>query len=95
LVAYEFLRCISAYGGSTNALTSEDIACLRVPIPPLGEQKRIVSLIESKESEVQAIRSVSERTIAVLREYRSALITAAVTGQLNLRKHEKKMEALA
>ncbi len=34
-------------------------------------------------------------TIALLREYRCALITAAVTGQLDIREHEKKMETLA
>jgi hypothetical protein len=34
-------------------------------------------------------------TIDPLREYRSALITAAVTGQLDLREHERKVEALA
>jgi hypothetical protein len=35
-----------------------------------------------------------QESIGLLREYRSTLITAAVTGQLDIRKHEKKMEAL-
>jgi type I restriction enzyme S subunit len=43
---------------------------------------------------IQRIISKGEEQMDKLREYRSALITAAVTGQLDIREHEKKMEAL-
>lgn len=39
-------------------------------------------------------RGLLSSAIDRLREYRAALITAAVTGQLDLRKHEEQMEAI-
>ncbi len=53
-------------------------------VPPLEEQRAIVTHIAAETAKLDALRSATERTIALLKERRSALIAAAVTGELDL-----------
>lgn len=57
---------------------------LNVPVllPPVDEQMAIVKHIARETAKLDAVRVATERTIALLKERRSALIAAAVTGQL-------------
>ena len=71
------------------------IGKLLVPIPPVAEQERIVYQCLGIEAQGRELQERVTAAIDLLREYRSALITAAVTGQLDIPKHEKKLEALA
>jgi type I restriction enzyme S subunit len=71
------------------------IATLPTVVPPLPEQAAIVGDLRRIWASTSGFTSIVSSNIALLREYRSALITAAVTGQLDIREHEKKMEALA
>lgn len=83
--AYDYLRVISDDpGGTQGALTGEELAALRVPLPALTEQRAIVEHISKEMTKLDAMRRVSQRTIDLLKERRSALITAAVTGQLEV-----------
>ena len=68
---------------------------LKVVCPPLDEQVRIAELCLATGSEFARLAEAVQHAIDLLREYRSALITAAVTGKLDIRDHEKKMEALS
>jgi type I restriction enzyme S subunit len=84
--AYEYLRSISdAAGGTKGALTCEEVAALRVPLPPLKEQRAIVAQIMTETTKLDAMRSATERTVALLKERRAALIAAAVTGEIDVR----------
>lgn len=83
--AYDYLRSISDdAGGTKGALTCEDVAGLRIPVPPPDEQRTIVEHIARETAQLDAVRAATERTIALLKERRSALIAAAVTGQLDV-----------
>lgn len=83
--AYEYLRSISDdAGGTKGALTCEDVASLRIPVPPLDEQRAIVEHIARETAQLDAVRAATERTIALLKERRSALMAAAVNGQLDV-----------
>lgn len=57
---------------------------IRVPFPTQQEQDYLVNLIEREESQVQNLISKCQRMIDLLQERRSALITAAVTGQIEV-----------
>jgi type I restriction enzyme S subunit len=57
---------------------------MAVPLPPHGEQCAIVEYITRETARVDAVRAATERTIALLKERRSALIAAAVTGQIDV-----------
>ncbi|MBL3571915.1 restriction endonuclease subunit S [Rhodovulum visakhapatnamense] len=54
------------------------------PVPPLGEQQQIVAHITAETKKIDRLRVATENSIALLKERRSALIAAAVTGQLEI-----------
>jgi type I restriction enzyme S subunit len=57
---------------------------LSIFLPPVEEQRSIVDFIDSETSKLAALHSATERTIALLRERRAGLITAVVTGQIDI-----------
>jgi len=57
----------------------------RVGFPPFAEQSEIVEFIDSRCSRIDALIDKSTEMIEILREYRSALITNAVTGKIDVR----------
>ena len=50
-------------------------------MPPLDEQEAIVAHIAEERSKIDKLATATERSITLLKERRSALIAAAVTGQ--------------
>lgn len=85
--AYDYLRSISDdTGGTKGALTCEDISNVRVPIPPIREQRAIVHRIATKVKHLAELHQVVEHAIGLLKERRSTLISAAVTGQIEVGK---------
>jgi len=84
--AYTFLRNESDGGGSTKgAITCEQIANLSIPLPPISEQIAIEQHLAGTLEPIAAMRSKVSVAIDRLREYRSALITNAVTGKIDVR----------
>ena len=83
--AYDFLRNISDdAGGTKGALTCEQVANLRVPIPPPNEQAAILDHIAAFTERFDFLQSTVERAIAIIKERRAALIAAAVTGRIDV-----------
>ena len=85
LSAYEFLRSISDdVGGTKGALRCEDVANIRVPVPPMDEQCAIVAHIAHETSKFDELRTATEKTTTLLKERRATLIAAAVTGRIDV-----------
>ena len=61
---------------------------MRLPVPPEPEQKEIVAFIVKRTGELDSLAGEAERAIALLKERRSALIAAAVTGKIDVRAHQ-------
>lgn len=57
----------------------------KIGFPEQTEQKRIASYLDKKTTEIDGLINKIESAIAKLREYRSSLITAAVTGKIDVR----------
>jgi type I restriction enzyme S subunit len=53
-------------------------------VPPLNEQRAIVGRLDRETAKIDAMRSATERTIALLKERRAALMAAAVTGNIDV-----------
>ena len=69
--------------GSTHKTIYQGIAAgLRICIAPIREQKEIASFVFERSAAIDALAKQVRCSIEHLSEYRSALITAAVTGQL-------------
>lgn len=64
--------------------SAEKYGDLIIPVPPIDEQRAIVAHIATETAKLDALRAATERTVALLRERRTALITAAVTGQIDV-----------
>lgn len=62
----------------------ERFANVEVFLPPLDEQRAIAEHIARESAKLDAVRAATERTVALLKERRAALIAAAVTGQLGV-----------
>lgn len=69
-------------------ITGEMVKSKKIPVPPVEEQRQIHSYIEALENNIEKQTSVICRAIARLQEYRSALITNAVTGKIDVRDFE-------
>ncbi|MBK5415018.1 restriction endonuclease subunit S [Pseudomonas sp. TH31] len=72
---------------STNlaSISSSNLMELPVPAPPDAEQLEILAALSEMSSRLDTLITKTELSLAVLKERRSALITAAVTGQIDLR----------
>jgi type I restriction enzyme S subunit len=55
-----------------------------MPVPPIEEQRAIVAHVAKETGKLDSLRSATERTIALLKERRAALIAAAVTGEITI-----------
>lgn len=74
-----------AVGSTMLNLNPTIVGRMPVPVPPLAEQDQIVSYIDSATKKIDRSITKARETIERLQEYRAALITAAVTGQIDVR----------
>lgn len=70
-------------------MNRRDLGSFAVLVPPLDEQDEIVAHLREQHAKIDSAREVVEIAIDSLRQYRSALITAAVHGQIDVRQQGK------
>ena len=63
----------------------QKIGRFKMPTPLIEEQRRIANYLNSVTKRLDALLAKTERSIELLREHRTALITAAVTGKIDVR----------
>ena len=66
-------------------INRETLGDLRLPIPPRSEQLAIIAFLDQETARIDGLTSPVERAIERSQEYRTALITAAVTGKIDMR----------
>lgn len=76
---------LNSVGSTMENLSAAIVGKLRIPVPPRDEQVQIVDWIRSIASSYQSLAHNSVRAVELLQERRSALICAAVTGQIDVR----------
>ncbi len=72
-------------GSTIRTIGMGDLKGFRIPLPPLDEQRRIVAHLDEQTAKIDDLIAETERFVEVARERRLALITAAVTGQIDVR----------
>lgn len=83
---YSALRMISdGQGGTKGALTCDDLARFEVPMPSLPVQQEIAKAVSSETSKIDDLIAHTLDEIALLKELRSATITDAVLGRVDVR----------
>jgi len=73
------------YGGGQSNISQEIIKQLRIPFPSLAEQQAIAYFLDQKTTKIDLLISDIRTQISFLKEYRQSLITAAVTGKIDVR----------
>lgn len=61
-----------------------------LPIPPLKEQQSILNFIKEETTTIDTLVSKYEKQISLMQEYRTALISQAVTGKIDVRDWQPK-----
>jgi type I restriction enzyme S subunit len=86
-----------AASGSPNTiphLTAEKLRVFRLPKPPRGEQVEIADYLDAECQRLRGLETKIREAVNKLVGYRAALISAAVTGRINVRTYRKEPEAV-
>jgi type I restriction enzyme S subunit len=75
---------LASVGSTMDNLNSDIVLGFPVPIPPKDSQDAIVASVLAMGHAVETARTAVELQIALLAERREALVTAAVTGELEI-----------
>lgn len=72
-------------GVSVPHISPDQICNFVIPIPPKPEQQNIVKHVAGELTKLDTLTAEAQRAIALLQERRTALISAAVTGKIDVR----------
>ena len=76
---------LESVGSTMDNLNAAILSRLRVPLPPMNEQGAIVTYLSQAISKLDSLTAEAQRAITLLKEHRAALISAAVTGKIDVR----------
>ena len=74
----------STYGTKMPRANWEFIGNLKIPLPPIEEQKAIAEFLDSEISKIDSIIGKIKKQIELIKEYKSTLINQAVCGRIEL-----------
>lgn len=74
------------YSGLRKTVRADKFLQIYIPLPPLDEQRAIVSYIEEKCQKIDSLTTELQSEIDYLKEYKQRLIADCVTGQVNVQK---------
>ena len=85
---YYFLQILeldkTSKDSAVPGLGREEVYSLRSAVPPLHEQRAIAEYLDRETARIDALIKKNDELIALLREKRTALISAAVTGKIEV-----------
>jgi type I restriction enzyme S subunit len=70
-------------GSTFKRINVEEVKNMLICLPPLEEQEKIAKFIDKKTAEIDQQKAKIQKAIGLLKEYRTALITNAVTGKID------------
>ena len=79
-----YLILLGQGGGQPN-LSQKMLRSIRVPTPPLDEQAAIAAFLDRETEKIDALISKVHKAIELLKELRTGLVSAAVTGKIDVR----------
>ncbi len=77
------------HGGVNQNIHAEDIKNQYLALPPDVEQRLIADFLDAETAKFDALTAEAQRAVDLLQERRTALISAAVTGQIDVRQLSK------
>lgn len=89
IAAYNEIRITGNLTSQMN-LNADLVGKFKIIVPPVTEQYEIVKFLDDEKKGVDALEQETERSIELLKEHRTALISAAVTGKIDVRSYKEK-----
>jgi type I restriction enzyme S subunit len=84
VAAYPYVRDAGNETSQMN-LNAQMVGKIKVPVPPIHEQTDIVENLRQKIGVIDNLANRISKSLDLTQERRAALITAAVTGQIDVR----------
>ena len=81
---YQKYVALTAFGGAQPNISDAELTEFTIAVPPTEEQALLVAYLDKRCTKIDSLITKANEVVTVLREYRSALITAAVTGSINV-----------
>jgi type I restriction enzyme, S subunit len=81
------------FGATIKTIGMADVKKLVTPVPPIEEQYEITSFIRAETARLDELTAAATHAIDLLQERRTALISAAVTGKIDVRGIAKEQTA--
>jgi len=75
-------------------ISMDDIGRVKIPVPSLADQRRFVTDLDQQTAKIDTLIAETERFIELSRERRSALVSAAITGQIDVRSATDRLEVV-
>jgi len=72
-------------GSTFQELSTQDLGNMLLPAPRYNQQQTIARFLDKEAAKIDAVIEQTQRLLSLIDEQRSALITAAVTGQIDVR----------
>jgi type I restriction enzyme S subunit len=82
----EWLK-LESVGSTMDNLNTQILGSIKVPLPDLKEQEAIMAYLDTELLKFDPLTAEAQRAIDLLQERRTVLISAAVTGQIDVRNH--------
>ncbi|KAB2919083.1 MAG: hypothetical protein F9K30_17640 [Dechloromonas sp.] len=82
---YQIKMACAGTSSSMQNISQDQFLNLYITRPPISEQNSIVQYLESTVAEIKALMDNATDAVALLQERRAALISAAVTGKIDVR----------
>jgi len=83
LEAIDYFPYVS--GAAQPKLTADNLGNVKIPVPPRDEQDKIAKETTKENRKFTKKITIIKRQLELLQEYRMALISAAVTGKIDVR----------
>lgn len=81
----ELLLAWSKQGATVESIEHQYLAETIIPLPPIAEQRAIMAFLDGETERTDLLVAEAQSAIKLLQERRAALISAAVTGKIDVR----------
>lgn len=80
----KYQKAVISKGEIIIHIYASNLRDLKIPLPPLQEQKEIAEFLDSKVAQIDSVIEKTKRQIELVKEYKNTLINEAVCGRINL-----------
>ncbi|EOW8226746.1 restriction endonuclease subunit S [Campylobacter upsaliensis] len=80
----KYQKAVISKGEIIIHIYASNLRDLKIPLPPLQEQKEIAAFLDSKVAQINSAIEKTKRQIELIKEYKNTLINEAVCGRIRL-----------